>query len=345
MQPGISRRTDMVRNVGLIVLSVALSLGLAELGVRWLFPVRDVGPTFTVHDPILGKRLKSELRAERITPEFRMRLTTNSLGYRGAEPTSSLQRPILFLGDSFTLGYGVSDGEEYPALVDAALRRSLGKAAPPVINAGIGNSGNGFWIKFLRHRASEARPRLVVMQVFENDFADNIREDLFRLHDGRLQELQVPRPGYTRAIQTAIEPVPGVADSYLFGLVRQAIADRPPAVKKGTADMEPFRGTQDALTLAMLQLAVEICQAEQWGVVAVTVGLSPARHEAVRAIFAERGVLIVDTPSKSERPDLYYEVDGHWNARGHAVVAARVLAVLQTHPAMRAESADGIATQ
>src|SRR6185295_7928209 len=113
---------EMLRNSALFLLSLVASLGLAEVVVQAFVPVRDVGPSFTVYDPVLGKRLKASFSAERITPEFRMRLSTNSLGFRGPEPKAISSGPILFLGDSFTMGYGVRDGEEYPARVATELR-------------------------------------------------------------------------------------------------------------------------------------------------------------------------------------------------------------------------------
>ena len=178
-----------MRNTGLVILSLVLSILVAEFFVRIFVTVRDVGPSFTTYDPYFGKRLKRSFNAERITPEFRMRLATNSFGFRGPEPTRFPSDPVLFLGDSFTMGYGVSDGSEFPSRIDAELRRRHGASAPTVVNAGIGDSGNGFWVKFLRLNAKTINPRLVVMQVLDNDFVDNVSEGLFALKaDGSLDE-------------------------------------------------------------------------------------------------------------------------------------------------------------
>src|SRR5262245_5879731 len=160
---------NFVRNGAIFLASMLLSLALAEVAVRLLVTVRDVGPVFSVPDPWFGKRLKPNLSAVRTTPEFTMRLTTNSFGFRGPQTDRLPLHAILFLGDSFTMGYGVSDGEEYPALIAAALQQRYAKSAPPVINAGIGNSGNGFWLKILARYGEAIQPRVVVMQVFEND--------------------------------------------------------------------------------------------------------------------------------------------------------------------------------
>ena len=52
------------------------------------------------------------------------------------------------------------------------------------------------------------------------------------------------------------------------------------------------------------------------------------RVEILKRFFAERGVSVVSLPSNLERSDLYFEVDGHWNAEGHAFVAGRVLVAI-----------------
>ena len=86
---------------------------------------------------------------------------------------------MFFIGDSYTMGYGVSDGEEFPELV----RRELvaRRLEIPVFNAGTGDTGNGRWVKFLRNEGGRLNPRLVILQVSENDFADNLKEGLFAI--------------------------------------------------------------------------------------------------------------------------------------------------------------------
>src|SRR4029077_19339562 len=113
----------------LAVASAAATLALCELVARLAVTVRNVGPSFTTFDPVYGKRLKRSFACWRITPEFAMHFATNSYGFRGVEPPAPPEHAIVFLGDSFTMGYGVSDGEEFPALIAQAVDH-------PVINAG-----------------------------------------------------------------------------------------------------------------------------------------------------------------------------------------------------------------
>lgn len=327
------RRREALRNAAVCILSVVTSLGLAEIAVRLFVPVRDVGPSFSVYDPVFGKRIKAAFSAERITPEFRMRFSTNSLGFRGPEPDGFPQRPVLFLGDSFTLGYGVSDGAEFPARIATELRRRYGRAPPPVVNAGIGDSGNGFWVKFLQRSAVAMQPRLVIMQLSENDFADNVNEKLFALEPrGTLRELPVPAAGAMRKLQWVIEAVPGLGYSYFVGLLRQVRA--PNFGSRGSSAAGSLRPQRlepaDQLTLRIVEEALSICATHGWRMLGISVGLPEAREAAVKELFARYSVPFLVIPAKSEQPDLYYRIDGHWNIRGHAYAAGRVLEAMGT---------------
>ena len=56
-----------------------------------------------------------------------------------------------------------NDDEEFPALVRKALSNA-GFAGGPVINAGIGNNGNGRWVKFLRTNGEIFNPKIDILQ-------------------------------------------------------------------------------------------------------------------------------------------------------------------------------------
>ena len=323
--------------MGLALATTALAVGVAEVAVRLWVPVRNVGPSYSTYNPIYGKRLKRNFHAVRYTPEFTNTFTTNSLGFRGPEPKSKPLRPVLFVGDSYTMGYGVSDGEEFPELVRRAFVKMMGGI--PVVNAGTGDNGNGYWVKFLRIEGERLNPRLVILQVSKNDFGDNLKEGLFTITpSGDLVEKPVPPPGWSRVVQEWIEAVPGLAYSYIVGLSRQAIpsptvrnlgVNAPPAAAKDTKD-----GT-DSLTYRLIVETLDICKQKNWPVLALGVGVEEARLAELRALFQERGISLIVVPPKSVRPDLYYRVDGHWNSRGHQWVATKVLEQLKAGGVLR----------
>jgi GDSL-like Lipase/Acylhydrolase family len=285
------------------------------------------------------KRLKANFQTVRVTPDFTMSFSTNSLGARGPEPQGELQGALLFLGDSFTMGYGVSDGQEFPALIQQELRRRQGAQAPYVLNLGMGASGNGFWLKRLKLTAPAIKPSLVVLQVLENDFWDNQVEGLYALDaQEQLLELPVPRPGLARRAQNLIETLPALANSNLVGLMRQAMSSDPgftlqgTPVQPGAAPASQPARTQlepgEKLTPRIVEAAIRECQRQGWPVVLLSVGLQGPQRASMRALAQATRTPFLETPAKAERPELYFQIDGHWNAQGNADTAQRLLQLL-----------------
>jgi hypothetical protein len=328
----------MVKNALLLVISFAVALGLAELLVRAFVPVREVGQVLSMHDDVVGKRLRSNLVTVRYAPEFTMRLSTNSRGYRGPE-LQGLPKPILFLGDSFTMGYGVSDGSEFPALVRARLDESPVNGPIEVINAGLGNNGNGQWVRFLRAHLHDIDPSIVVLQVMANDFEDNVQENRFRLTEsGDLIENDLREP-LARRLERYVSRIPGVAQSHLYAAARESIAFMRQSgltAHDGSADAavstiaDERLGYSERLTASLIAEAVRVCHDGGYPVIAVLVGLEGARLNLILETLGDDPVAVIAVPTKQERPDIYFRVDGHWNDRGHELVAALVYAALTT---------------
>jgi len=313
-----------------VLFGAALGLLATEGMLRFGGRVREVGPALTRYDPVYGKRLRENFQATRRSPEFRIRYSVNSLGYRGPQPQEFPKHPILFLGDSLTEGYGVTDGEEFPQLIRRALVERHGRLAPPVVNAGIGNVGNGHWVKLLRLEGRRFAPRLVVMQFTSNDFADNVREQMYRLDINRqLVEQPVPPPGPVHKVNKLLALVPGLSSTHLIGFGYQLYhrysgVHSTQAHGSGGVDTAP----DDALTLRLWEEALRICHEAGWPVVGIAVEFTGPHLTQLRGILARYDSRIIIVPTKEQRPDLYYEIDGHWNPRGHALVAQMLLSEL-----------------
>lgn len=313
------------QNFALLVAALLVALALTEIGLRLFVTLRYVGPPYTVYDPTYGHALKNSSSTKRITPEYTMRLTTNSFGFRGPEPESFPHRPVLFLGDSFTLGIGVNDGEEYPALVGNGLRAYYGQDDIPIVNAGMSHTGQGRWVKFLTNVGKRYNPRVVVLQFVENDFNDNLRERLFELSPtGELVELPVPPPSRARAVQRVIEAIPGFSRTHLLGLMRQIYIGhfRPDPTADRTDSMSP---QQYALTFRLLERVLDICQEADWPVLGILIAPEGPQFAELARIFERYNVPIIEIDGNEMRPELYYPKDGHWNAVGHSFVAGRVV--------------------
>ncbi len=317
-----SKRSGFLGTALLFVASVCVTVVLGELFVRAVVPVRNIGPTFSEYDPAYGKRLKKDFSCTRIAAEFTMEFSTNSLGFRGPEPASFPSDGILFLGDSFTSGYGVNDGEEFPAIIRRALENTGGSAAPPVVNAGSGNIGNGYWLKFLQTEMGRYNPRMVVLGFCVNDFVDNQVEGMYRVGPGGkivLSDHPPPQEG-ARTAQAIIEAIPGLSYSHLVGLARQFYSEG-----WGEGPVSVPRKEADSLTYALLDAVFSACAEHHLPAIVLAIEVGKERLSVLRDVAGRYAIPVVEAPSKWERPELYYHVDGHWNAAGHAYVANMLL--------------------
>jgi len=326
-----------LRNLTLLLGSTLFAFFLAEAFLRLFVPIRNVGPVLTTYCPHYGTRLKQGFHAKRTTPEFTFAFTTNSLGFRGPEPNGFPARGVLFLGDSFTMGYGVNDGKEFPELIRRALNNGASETWVPVVNAGMGYNGNGRWLKFLEREGRRFEPRLVVLQMMANDFDENVVENLYELDKTTnvLRENPVPAPDWIRRSQVVFEWIPGLSYSYVVSLLLQFIREhrdvlvRPVPSAEAAPFVPPQGSYEDRLTTAILDQVLLQCQRNGWPAIAFIVGVEGVRRQHLLELFQRHDIEVITAPTMDDRPDLHYFVDGHWNPEGHELAAELLLPILQ----------------
>ena len=109
-----------MRNTVLIIVCLVISLtfafGVTELAVRFIEP-QEVAPIRFRFDPQLGDIPTPHQQGRKIRPGlFDHTYSHNSLGLRGSKEYSYERRTehrLLFLGDSFTYGFGVNDDRTF----------------------------------------------------------------------------------------------------------------------------------------------------------------------------------------------------------------------------------------
>lgn len=155
-------------------------------------------PARSQHDPVLGFRTRANLAVSFSSPcptGFSTRVRTNSRGLRDDE--ASLADPaVLFLGDSFTFGWGVEDDETFEARFQAATGRSS-------LNLGEPGYGTAQALLMLRDHLGDRRldGRTVVHTVYLNDLEENLGFG-FGVYP-RLVEPDTPAAGFTRSTPEA----------------------------------------------------------------------------------------------------------------------------------------------
>jgi hypothetical protein len=156
---------------------IALGMFLAGLGVEVALRVSDAVPEvgsplsgFHQSDSYLGWIGRPNRHLHYRRPEFDTLVQLDAEGWRQPEPPRPAEpaQRILVLGDSFTWGWGVSQGQVFTDLLQAAL-----PATVAVYNRGVVGFGTGQEYLLLRRELAARAYDAVVLMFFINDLADN----------------------------------------------------------------------------------------------------------------------------------------------------------------------------
>lgn len=155
-------------------LSVLKSVARAAYGGR-IGPIQ-FSSNCARYDPGLGYLLRpGSCRFAR--SEFDIAVSVNSFGVR--DDVESLAAPeIIMLGDSHTMGLGVSDETTFSSLVEKELRRKT-------LNAGISSYGTAREM-MLFDRLDTTNAKYIVLQYCDNDYKENVA---YVRGDGKLDVL------------------------------------------------------------------------------------------------------------------------------------------------------------
>jgi lysophospholipase L1-like esterase len=255
-------------------------------------------------------------------------LSTNSRGPRGPELAlgdRDAGAQILFVGDSFTEGYGVDDGDEFPQLVGRQLSNQAVRAE--IVNEGIGDTGTGRALRLVRAYVAKApRTSALVYQFSMNDFDDNVRDGFFHLDsNGSLVESPTPVPiSFLRKVQPVIDSIPGLSQSHFLAALVQVARSVGRPTRQDPAPLAASSGNREVLTLRLVTEIIATARRAGWHVVVIVADAPAAVAERIGEVARAGSAAFVAIPPKSQRPDLYYRIDGHWNRAGHAEAAARV---------------------
>jgi len=165
------------KNLMVLAVSIAFCLVVAELVLRFVFPIRVV--TIGLQDAPKADRygwaLKPHQLIRILDPDTGAVYTdyANSEGWRDRERTIE-RRPntlrILVIGDSVTYGAIVGQADTYTAILERKLQAKGVDAE--VINISYGGWGTDQELEALTLEGLSYKPDLVILQFSTNDPAD-----------------------------------------------------------------------------------------------------------------------------------------------------------------------------
>jgi hypothetical protein len=163
--------------------SVLICLIFFEVAVRIINPQPELYPRY-IYSARYGHLLpKSATIINKLSGAWKFVYHTNEYGFRVSMPPISNRYDranILLLGDSYTFGIGVNDGEEFGSL----LANKLASKAN-VVNLGVPGFGLTHEIRIFYEFGRLFDPEVVVLQFTDNDPDDNFYEMVTTLVDDR----------------------------------------------------------------------------------------------------------------------------------------------------------------
>jgi acetyltransferase AlgX (SGNH hydrolase-like protein) len=340
-----------------MLMATMLTLMLAELAVRFITPQQLVSDIIEP-DPDVDYRLRPNARGRMSSPEYSASIKINSLGFRGEEISvakSAGVRRILFLGDSFTFGNGLSENETLPYFVGEELSRRHSSTFE-IINGGVYGYCTANELDLFMKYGLPLKPDIVVILVMIHDMFDN--PDWYELtSDGLLKRKQRMSQYVNSRRVTGYIPGAGWLreHSHLFKFVGMRVL--PILNSGGQSEREPVREINQQtkvnesspefyeeqrgpfrVTVALLNRLAEAAKENDAKVILLTLeGGSSSNlylpHEqlitaALNTGFSDALALPPVLATYQGQETLYFPQDKHWTSAATRFVAPKVADVI-----------------
>jgi hypothetical protein len=311
--------------VAMLGLTCLVVVGGAELLLRLLAPQPYLYPRWQ-HSPEYGHILSPNIRMVGAQPgRWSFTYTINRYGYRGrGVPVSNAYDTsnIVVLGDSYSFGSGVDDGEDYPAIMATSLGATFN-----VINLGVPGWGLTQEIRRYYEFGQLYRPRAVVLQFCANDLTDNIEVPVTAVSDGKFvfRDMSVPMEW----LQIYLNQSSLIQHSQLYAWARQLYSSRG---KGGTSNQNADdKRTPDAQQLYVDLLTLFASDLHSRGVllfmIAVNGQLDPFTNlqRAISELEDAKLLRYVEVAPWFEHVTAYNSPEGHWwGKKAHTIIGERL---------------------
>jgi len=288
------------------------------------------------YDEQLGWKGRPNVSAQIEHPEFSITLETNSKGFRDKEYSYERndKKRVLVLGDSYTWGYGVENGERFTDYLEEMMPQW------EVINAGVSGYGTDQELLLYRYEGKKYQPDIVMLLMFYNDYENNFSSEQYTYNkpyfllgkDGQtltLENSPVPNSSLGQRVERYVEH-----DSFLlvriksvWNLLSFILREAVFGPQKGTFGFARYHETLGITHRLLDEVRHEV---EASGSEFILLGY-PVRRGITKHLnqYADTNgyqYLYLDPYFEAAgEEDLIIPNDLHWNKKGHEL-AARVIA-------------------
>lgn len=322
--------------IGLLAFSVLLALGLSEIIVRAFFPIYDGRNNVTLDGRPIKGWFEPGIVYRQIASEYNAVTTITDKGHR--VPRVDRNPDVVFIGDSFTYGFGLSDEETFPSIYGA--ERNLACA-----NLGHPGSGTSRQVKRLEQFLDKWhwRPKEVKLFFFGmsgsvssgNDFMDNLDYGRWLQRQTQTKSDGAPstttQPGFAERVLAWQKPLlenstlirrgkynwgPYLRSALIADPGQERMAAALIYTKRGLHELDDLsRRTGFAYSVYLIVPVQDIIRGTHGETLKVLNSVSPKPVISTAPLF-------VDSPQ-----DFYYAYDGHLNPRGSRRIAEMLVSV------------------
>ncbi len=323
------------RKTGLVLLTVLLTvvvmLVLGEILIGLASPSEYLYPRYQFSAEYGLIPFPNVVMVHGIPRKYEFHYTVNSMNSRGAvvEPHKSGLPAVVILGDSYSFGMGVNDGEEYPTV----MHKHLAGRVADVVN--LGEPGWGLTQEIRRYYDTGAKydPKIVVLQFCANDPSDNLANRVTVVENGEFKfidsanSLNVVKKYLSRSFVQRTQLYNFFrtrASRVLLERLTQHEAAKLDAKAPDSANAGAVPGIERTYIELLEPFAAKLhAQGKQLWVIAVDHQLEQFPHinQAVHDLDARGELRYIEVLDWLKGAEPYASPEGHmWGAKAHEVI-------------------------